>query len=105
VTPLVCSETISELLRILAYEKFRLSEGDQKSLLTLYLPYTEIVKLPKPQPALAVKCRDTNDEVFLHLAIKSRAAFLVTGDADLLVLRDQAPVKILSVSELRDRLL
>jgi len=105
VTPLVCTETVSELLRILSYEKFRLSEGEQKSLLTLYLPYAEIVKLPKKRPALTVKCRDINDEVFLHLAMKSRAAFLVTGDADLLVLRDQAPVKILTVGELREALL
>ena len=86
IVPIVCRETISELLRVLAYAKFRLAAAERDALLEDYLPFAEVVRLPEPLPELPVACRDRDDAVFLHLAIASGADCLVSGDADLAVL-------------------
>jgi putative PIN family toxin of toxin-antitoxin system len=104
VTPLVCRQTVAEMIRILSYAKFRLSLDEQKSLLSLYLPYAKIMALADPLAALPVNCRDANDDIFLHLAIAGGADVLVTGDADLLALRGSAPVRIVTVRDLREML-
>jgi hypothetical protein len=48
--PLASSVTVQELVRVLAYPKFRLSQADQDELLADYLPYTETVRIPQPPP-------------------------------------------------------
>lgn len=83
--PLVCSVTASELIRVLAYPKFKLSAAEQHELLADYLPYCTAVDLPARLPK-TIKCRDANDLQFLHLAQVGKADFLVSGDADLLSL-------------------
>ena len=97
--PLVCRETVNELLRVLAYPKFKLSAQEQQDLLGDFLPYTEIVTLPTPWPALPV-CRDDRDQVFLVLAHAGQADALVSGDADILALRDRFPGRIWTADEL-----
>jgi len=97
--PLACRDTVGELLRVLAYPKFKLSPQEQQDLLGDFLPHTEVVTLPTPWPALPV-CRDTKDQVFLVLAQVSQADALVSGDADILALRDTFPVRIWTADEL-----
>ncbi len=46
VIPMVCRETASELARVLAYPKFRLSIAQADTALAHYLPYCERVILP-----------------------------------------------------------
>jgi uncharacterized protein len=83
--PLVSATTAQELMRVLAYPKFRLIAAMQEELLADYLPHAEVVRIPEPPPAVP-DCRDPFDLPFLHLAVVGRAAALVTGDADLLML-------------------
>ncbi|ARP84295.1 putative toxin-antitoxin system toxin component, PIN family [Bordetella genomosp. 8] len=97
--PLVCRETVNELLRVLAYPKFNLTANEQKELLADFLPYADVVELPKPWPDLPV-CRDEKDQVFLVLAQTGHADILVTGDADLLAMRDEFPGLMLTADEL-----
>ena len=85
VLPLACTLSIQELLRVLAYPKFRLSAAEQQELLGDYLPFVETVRIPAPPPAVPV-CRDPMDMPFLQLALAGRAAVLVSGDLDLLAL-------------------
>jgi putative PIN family toxin of toxin-antitoxin system len=99
IQPLVCRETAQELLRVLAYPKFKLSAQEQQDLLGDFLPYAEAVVLPTPWPALPV-CRDSKDQVFLVLAHSGRADALVSGDADLLALRDAFARRICTAEEL-----
>lgn len=99
--PLVCTATVNELLRVLAYPKFKLTETDQRDLLADFLPYTEVVDLPNPWPALPT-CRDEQDQVFLVLAYVGKADALVTGDADILDMRESFTGRILTADELRD---
>lgn len=99
VLPLASRATVAELVRVLAYPKFRLSADDQTELLADYLPATEVVSVPEPPPAVP-RCRDLNDLPFLHLAATGRAHALVTGDADLLALAGETRWRILSLAEL-----
>jgi uncharacterized protein len=102
VAPIVCRETVAELLRVLAHPKFRLNTSERDILLADYLPFVEIVRLPNPLPDLPAACRDRNDAVFLHLAIAGRADMLINGDADLAVLAQAYPV--VSAATLKRRL-
>ncbi len=83
VRPLASKATVQELVRVLAYPKFRLSQTDQQELLADYLPYVDTVHIPVPPPQVP-ECRDPNDLLFLHLAVAGKAQVLVSGDADLL---------------------
>jgi putative PIN family toxin of toxin-antitoxin system len=98
--PLVCRETTQELLRVLAYPKFRLSTEARQDLLHDFLPYAEVVTLPTPWPDLPT-CRDEKDQMFLALHHVGKADALVTGDADILALRDVFPGRIWTADELK----
>ncbi len=97
--PLASRATVAELVRVLAYPRFRLSAGEQTELLADYLPATTVVSVPEPTPAVP-QCRDPHDLPFLHLAATGRANALVTGDADLLALAGKTPWRILTLAEL-----
>lgn len=83
--PLVSTATAEELIRVLAYPKFRLSREEQGELLADYLPYAQTVRIPQPPPAVP-SCRDALDLPFMELAVAGQAQMLVSGDRDLLVL-------------------
>lgn len=106
--PLVSTATAQELIRVLAYPKFKLSGDAQRELLADYLPHAQVVAIPKPPPRVPV-CRDPHDLPFLHLATAGKAALLVTGDADLLALaspgiRPRLRFRILTVQLLVEQL-
>jgi uncharacterized protein len=87
--PVACKETVSELIRVLGYSKFNMSEQRRDDLLADYLPYIEIVELPPHRlHAHMPICRDQNDQVFLELAFFGQVDTLVSGDKDLLDLDD-----------------
>ena len=85
--PLVSTATAEELIRVLAYPKFRLSREEQSELLADYLPYAQTVRVLQPPPAVP-SCRDALDLPFMELAVAGQAKMLVSGDRDLLVLSD-----------------
>jgi putative PIN family toxin of toxin-antitoxin system len=93
--PLVCRESVEELMRTLSYPKFKLSASDQQDLLADYLPYVEVVTLTTPWPDLPA-CRDRKDQVFLVLAHLGKADALITGDADLLAIQHEFPGLIMT---------
>lgn len=94
--PLVSRSTATELLRVLAYPKFQLSEAEREELLADYLPYCTTVRMPSRLPTVPA-CRDPFDVPFLELAIAGDADYLVTGDKDLLSLAKRFPVAIVTV--------
>ena len=85
VLPLASTATVQELVRVLAYAKFRLSKAEQDELLADYLPYAETVRIPQPPPTVP-DCRDVLDLPFMHLAMAGKAQVLVSGDRDLLAI-------------------
>ena len=58
--------------------------------------------LASPLPAVQAASRDSDDDIFLHLAVVSRADMLVSGDGDLAALSGIYPV--VSPEALRDLL-
>ena len=48
-TPLLCTSTVKELIRVLAYPKFKLTPDDIQELLGDILPWAEIVELTCPE--------------------------------------------------------
>jgi putative PIN family toxin of toxin-antitoxin system len=98
--PIASRETISELTRVLAYPKFRLSPEQRHELLADYLPFCEVVEVGN---SAEVSCRDAADQKFLDLATSGQAQFLVTGDSDLLVLAGQFDFTIESPSNYGNR--
>ena len=88
VLPVISEDTRAELLRVLAYEKFKLAGADIARILALYLPYVQLhtVDLTDKKDDPNLICRDARDQMFLDLAVSAKVAFLVTGDQDLLVL-------------------
>ena len=87
ILPYASKETIQELIGLLANKKFKLNSADQESLLADYLPFVQIATQSSNFKEISLPiCRDLNDQMFLELALASKADFLVTGDQDLLVL-------------------
>lgn len=97
-TPLVSRVTASELIRVLAYPKFKLTHTEQHDLLADYLPWTQAVRVPDPPPATP-PCRDPHDLPFLQLALVAKADALVTGDDDLLSLAPWRAIALLTPAQ------
>ena len=96
--PVLAEPTARELLRVLAYPKFRLAPQDLERLLEDLLPWSESWK--GPIPASLHRVRDPHDQVFLDLALAADTPVLVSGDADLLALQERVnPMLILSPSD------
>jgi putative PIN family toxin of toxin-antitoxin system len=101
--PLASTATAQELIRVLAYPKFRLSADEQHELLADYLPYATTIRIPNLPPAVPA-CRDPCDLPFLWLASAGRADVLVTGDRDLLAVAGQTQFAILAPAVFVERL-
>ena len=98
IQPVVAEPTVRELMRVLAYPKFRLNALDLEQLLADLLPWCETWTAPIISAEQQV--RDPKDQMFVDLALSACVAALVSGDADLLVLRDQLnPVQVLTPAE------
>ena len=82
--PVLAQPTALELLRVLAYPKFRLATQDRERLLADLLPWSE--SWSGPIHSHGPRVRDAHDQVFLDLALAAATPLLVSGDADLLAL-------------------
>lgn len=100
--PLLCEATARELLRVLAYPKFKLTPEARQHLLADFLPYAHVIELPDPWPLLPA-CRDPHDQVFLVLAHAGGAHALMTGDDDLLAMCEVFPGLILTPEQWRQQ--
>lgn len=98
---LASHDTVSELLRALAYPKFTLTRDEQETLLADFLPYVETVKIDQTPEGLP-GIRDADDIIFLVLAAVAQADALVSGDGDIQAVRDQFHIPILTVAEFAD---
>ncbi len=89
---IISRQTSAELLRVLAYKKFNLTESDIARVLALYLPHAKLHSIDHSRPDMhsIPICRDPRDQMLLELAQSSQADLLVTGDEDLLCLGDAA---------------
>ena len=98
---LASRETVSELLRVLAYPKFKLTRDEQQALLAEFLPYVETVQIDTTPDGLP-DIRDADDTIFLVLAAVGEADALVSGDGDIQALKAQFHIPILTMAEFAD---
>jgi putative PIN family toxin of toxin-antitoxin system len=103
IVPVVSRATTQELLRVLHYPKFALTEADRQTLLATYLPHCETLAEPRTRKRLP-ECRDPDDQPFLLLAVAAGVDALITGDEDLAHLAGVSGVKIVSPAALIQRL-
>ena len=101
---MTCSHQLEELSRVLSRPKIisRIPGGletAQQFVQQLHADCT-LVALAPPFAAL---CRDPKDDYLMTLLLKSKAMHMVSGDKDLLVLKDKWPA-IVTATEFLDRL-
>lgn len=86
-----------EIREVLDRWKFRNSISLNRKQYILGL-LTESVRFVEPSERVAY-CRDPDDDMYLELALAAAAAFLISGDMDLLVLDPWRGVRIMSPAE------
>ncbi len=98
---LASHDTVSELLRVLRYPKFKLSRNEQETLLAEFLPHVETVKIDTTPEGLP-DIRDADDIRFLVLAAVAEADVLVSGDGDIQAVKEHFRIPILTMAEFAD---
>jgi putative PIN family toxin of toxin-antitoxin system len=98
---LVLSEAILREVGKHLRGKFKLQPARVQELLTFLRQHAQFVE---PADVAANACRDSDDRPILGTALAAQADMLVTGDKDLLSLRQFRNIPILSPREFYDRL-
>jgi putative PIN family toxin of toxin-antitoxin system len=90
-----CPELMEELAEKL--ETRLLFSADQVAeTLADYLGFLQVIQLPK---ALTAVCRDPDDNMVLECALEGRAQYIVSGDKDLLDLKEFRGIRIVRAAE------
>ncbi|GLI36342.1 putative toxin-antitoxin system toxin component, PIN family [Desulforhabdus amnigena] len=86
IQPIASQKMIKEVLRVLAYPKFRLSRKEIEFLLyEEILPWFEVIEAPAGRPFIAA---DPSDDIFIWCAESGKADWIISGDDHLLHLKD-----------------
>jgi putative PIN family toxin of toxin-antitoxin system len=97
IIPVISKETFSELVTVLEYPKFSLTQEETNSIIKYeILPYFEIVEVVKDVKGI---CRDPEDDKFISCAISGSADYIVSGDKDLFDLKQYKSIKIIKASD------
>ena len=100
---LTCTQQLQEIADVLSrpriFNRIVGGTGAAQQLIEEIHAACTFYPLFPPFPAV---CRDVEDDYLVALLVQARANCLITGDKDLLVLKDQFP--IVSVTEFLDRL-
>ena len=88
---------LEEVVKVLARPKFikYFSNDEVILLLKFFEDYGELVEVNSN----LTLCRDSKDDFLLNLAIDGNADYLITGDKDLLILKEIKITKILTFSQ------
>lgn len=92
-----------ELIEVLKRPKFKkyFSETAIENLVTLLYEKVDLIEVTHHFE----DCRDAKDNFLLNLAVSGRANYLVTGDADLLILNPFQDVEIISYQHFQNLIL
>ncbi len=96
-TMLLSSELINELISVFDRPKFKkiITNKDKEILMSFFTEFGELVRV-KNKVKLS---RDSKDDFLLSLSIDGKATHLITGDADLLILKKVKKTKILTIKD------
>jgi uncharacterized protein len=97
ISPIFSKETYDEFNKVLHYPKFSLSEDEIKTIIEdEVLPFFEVTDI---NDKITGVCRDLQDDIFLSVAVNAKVSSIVTGDKDLLDLKEFRSIKILPPQE------
>jgi putative PIN family toxin of toxin-antitoxin system len=99
-TPCTSSTLLAELAEVIARDKFAqrvLAAG--LSAAELVQDYTRLAQIVEPQPLPAPASRDPDDDHVLACALAAKAEIIVSGDKDLLDLREYQGIPILTAAD------
>jgi len=90
-------ELLEEFIDVVQRPKFEkyFSDDDIKKLIGLFDLFGEMINVSSKVEI----CRDKNDDFLLNLCIDGKVDYLVTGDKDLLIIKDIENTKILTYNE------
>ncbi|MEO7300096.1 MAG: putative toxin-antitoxin system toxin component, PIN family [Verrucomicrobiota bacterium] len=91
-----CELFISQALLHELENKMRDKFGFDPKDLPLLQTYKEAATMLKPKPLIKSICRDKDDDEILAVAFAGEVEIILTGDKDLLVLKESQGIKILS---------
>lgn len=98
-----CKEMLDELVRALAYPKFRLTSKEISSLLHReILPFVEVVEISGLMESAS---RDPDDDIPIRCSLAGKCSWLVSGDNDLLEIGKYKGVTILSPAVFLEKVL
>lgn len=91
------NELIEEFAEVVSRTKFKkhFSKKDIEKILQSFEQFGELVDVKSNIKI----CRDEKDNFLLNLSVDSKADYLITGDKDLLVLKNIEETKILTFTE------
>jgi putative PIN family toxin of toxin-antitoxin system len=93
---IVCSDFILEEVRQKLVTKFKYSDEEADEAVLLFRSQCEFVQ---PSSLATRVCRDVDDDQILATAIAGQAQCIVSGDNDLLVLKQHAGIDIVRPSD------
>jgi putative PIN family toxin of toxin-antitoxin system len=93
---LISSDALIAELHDKLLRKFRFPPERAAERVAVFVAHSRIV-MPRPLPSPV--CRDPDDDIVLATAVAGTCACIVTGDKDLLVLREYAGIRIISPRE------
>jgi putative PIN family toxin of toxin-antitoxin system len=97
IQPKASKEIIEEYIKVLAYQKFNLSEDEINFLLYHeILPYFEVVRVSSGRVIIS---DDPSDDIFIRCAKSGKASIVISGDQHLLSLKSYGKIKILTPAE------
>ncbi len=90
-------ELIEEFIAVVSRPKFKryFSKDDINELFTIMNKFSEVIKVKHKVDA----CRDKKDNFLLELARSGNANFLITGDKDLLSMKEFYGTKMITMNE------
>lgn len=94
---LLSPPTLEELAEVLQREKFEryVTPAEREEFLVALVERALLI-----EPTVEIRaCRDAKDDKFLELAVSGSAAYVISGDADLLALNPFRDIAILTASE------
>ena len=95
IKPLTSAEIIDEVIRVLAYPKFKLSESEINYLLNIeILPHFDVIETK--QKCSSIIKEDPSDDKFIHCAEAGKENYIISGDQHLLSMKRYQKIQIIT---------
>ena len=96
-TLVTSDEIISEIREVLGRPKFRLDEGQINEAMSELKSLSDVIET---RSRFRVVKRDPDDDIFINAAYDGRAGYIVSGDSDLLDLKEFRGIKMVTAAQM-----